>query len=313
MPVPEEQLETWSQIGAIQSSARTNEIITNVLTDRGAPYANRSFQPPFLQGSYKNNTNIRTDSDVDLVICTDEIFYHNLYEVNPPRVTADGIANFQRSHPGEATYSQAQFKADVTQWLTANFGNDVRPGGKAIYIRGNDNRRDADVLVTAQFRHYFNYVDEARHDRADGIVFWKADGTRIVNFPRQHADNCTTKNQNTRQWFKQTVRVFKNMRNKMIEDGLLAAGVAPSYYLEGLLSNAPDNCFGHSFQRTYEQCMGYLRYAPVDDLKCLNGVHYLVRANSDVNWSPDNFAIYTQATSRFWDGFGRRVIMGLGL
>ncbi|MER9187072.1 nucleotidyltransferase domain-containing protein [Mesorhizobium australicum] len=312
MTIPEDQLETWSQIGAIQSSAATNQTITNVLVDQRAPYSNRSYQQPFLQGSYKNQTNIRTDSDVDIVFCTDAIFYHNIYEVSPPRVTAAGQAAFEQAHPGVGAYSQQQFKADVAQWLRANFGDDVQPGSKAIYIRGNNNRRDADVLVCARFRHYFNYIDEAHHSRADGIVFWKNDGTRVVNFPRQHAENCTTKNQNTREWFKPTVRVFKNMRNRMIEAGILAAGVAPSYYIEGLLSNGPDLCFGHSFQRTYEQCMGYLSHALVDDLLCLNDVHYLVRPNSDVNWSPDNFTTYMRATAEFWDGFGRRV-MGLGL
>ena len=39
------------------------------------------------------------------------------------------------------------------------------------------------------------------------------------------------------------VRVFKNMRNTMIEKGLLADGVAPSYFIEGMLSNVPNDKF----------------------------------------------------------------------
>ena len=33
------------------------------------------------------------------------------------------------------------------------------------------------------------------------------------------------------------------MRNKMIEDGMLSEGVAPSYFIEGLLNNAPPRRF----------------------------------------------------------------------
>ena len=39
------------------------------------------------------------------------------------------------------------------------------------------------------------------------------------------------------------VRVFKNMRNSMIEKKLLADGVAPSYFIEGMLSNVPNDKF----------------------------------------------------------------------
>jgi hypothetical protein len=39
------------------------------------------------------------------------------------------------------------------------------------------------------------------------------------------------------------VRVFKNMRNSMIEKGFLAEGVAPSYFIEGMLWNVPNDRF----------------------------------------------------------------------
>ncbi len=63
----------------------------------------------------------------------------------------------------------------------------------------------------------------------------------------------------------------------MIEDKVLEEGVAPSYYIEGLLSNAADNCFGHSFERTFLQCIHYLRHADKDQMMCANGIHWLVR------------------------------------
>lgn len=312
MSIPEAQLETWSQIGAIQQSAETYETIRSVLVSPRAPYSNRSVLPPFLQGSYKNHTNIRTDSDVDIVITTNEIFYHNMREIPAPRVTPQALQNFDRAYAGPVSYSYEQFKTDVTLWLATNFGADVRPGSKAIFIRGNNGRRDADVLVAAEFRHYFNYTDEGHHSREDGIVFWKNNTTRIVNFPHQHHDNGVTKNRETAEWFKPTVRVFKNMRNRMIADGVLGDGIAPSYYIEGFLANAPNNCFGHSFQRTFEQCMGYLSRVDRDNLMCLNNIHYLVRPNSDVNWPPENFQRYITAVIEYWDNYGRgRGFMGL--
>jgi tRNA nucleotidyltransferase (CCA-adding enzyme) len=48
-----------------------------VLEDSSAPYAGKSYSV-FLQGSYGNDTNIYADSDVDVVIATDAVFYSDL-------------------------------------------------------------------------------------------------------------------------------------------------------------------------------------------------------------------------------------------
>jgi hypothetical protein len=47
-------------------------------------------------------------------------------------------------------------------------------------------------------------------------------------------------------FFKPTLRVYKNLRNKMIERGQIEEGWATSYYLEGLLYNVPPDRFGGS-------------------------------------------------------------------
>lgn len=140
-----------------------------------------------------------------------------------------------------AEYTFAQFKQEVAEWLTANYGVAVDASGKAIFVPGSGNRRDADVLACAEHRHFFTYPSVGKPTYREGIVFWKADGTKIVNYPKQHSENCTTKHQGTNSWFKPTVRVFKNIRNRMIENGYLQEGIAPSYFLEGMLWNVPNN------------------------------------------------------------------------
>jgi hypothetical protein len=54
--------------------------------------------------------------------------------------------------------------------------------------------------------------------------------------------------------FKQTVRIFKNMRHRLIDDRLLRDGAAPSYYIEGLLSNVPDT-FCRPARCDHAQCL----------------------------------------------------------
>jgi hypothetical protein len=69
-----------------------------------------------------------------------------------------------------------------------------------------------------------------------------------VNFPKLHAQACTDKHQVTKSWYKPTVRIFKNMRNRMIDKGIISDELAPSYYIEGALWNVPVEKFGYSFR-----------------------------------------------------------------
>ena len=73
MGIPESQLETWSHQGSIIQSSSTYATIKNALESPGSPYASKSFKV-FLQGSYGNDTNIYSESDVDVVMRLDSTF-----------------------------------------------------------------------------------------------------------------------------------------------------------------------------------------------------------------------------------------------
>ena len=82
------------------------------------------------------------------------------------------------------------------------------------------------------------------------MCFYAADGTKIVNFPKEHQQDCTTKHQATGSYFKPTIRIFKNMRNKMVDQGIIKKGLAPSYFIEGMLWNIPNEKYGTSYRRS---------------------------------------------------------------
>ena len=45
------------------------------MTAAGTGYADKNYADPFLQGSYGNDTNVYADSDVDIVMKLDAIFF----------------------------------------------------------------------------------------------------------------------------------------------------------------------------------------------------------------------------------------------
>ncbi|MDG1432110.1 MAG: nucleotidyltransferase, partial [Paracoccaceae bacterium] len=282
MAISEDQLETWSHQGSVQQSATTYQTIKTVLESPQAPYASRSFNV-FLQGSYGNNTNVWAESDVDIAICLTSVFYSNIDELNPD----DKQRYDQNRIPAE--YSINQFKEEVTSWLRQNFGNGVTPGNKAIAIPGSSSRRDADVLACAEHRRYYSYPAVGVPRFHKGIFFWSSDGDKIVNYPHQHLANCTSTHQATNSRFKPSIRVLKNMRRSMVSDGYIGDGVAPSYFIEGMLYNVPNDHFVVTHQQTIENALSWLERCNVPDLLCANERYYLVRDGSDVCWNGSDF------------------------
>lgn len=296
MAIPESQLDTWAKQGSISQSQATYATVRSCLEANDAPYANRQYGI-FLQGSYGNDTNIYADSDVDVVIVTDSIYYYDNNGLPDEDKRAFNAAF------SVGTYTYNDFKAGVTSQLTKKFGSSVKPGKKAIYVEGSGSRRDADVLPAVEHRRYTRFKSAIDYTYHKGICFWTSDGTKIINYPKQHSDNCTTKHQRTNSRFKPCVRILKNMRNSMIDSGYLQVDIAPSYFLEGMLYNVPDNQFSTSNQTSIVNATNWLIKCDRSKLLCANEQYYLIHPSDPVTWRAEKLQAYLDAVIKFWNAW----------
>jgi len=295
MAIPESQLETWSRQGSIAQSSSTYNTIKNVLEASSTPYCDKNFKV-FLQGSYGNDTNIYAESDVDIVIRLDDCFQSDLSQLADEEKEA-----YNTSFPN-ATYTHVDFKRDVLSVLLNQYGDAVTPGHKAIVVDANGSRRKSDVIVAIQFRRYFKFRSLNDSEFVEGICFWNDKGERIVNYPKQHSANLTTKHQQASKWLKPLARVFKNMRGRMIDDGLIKTGVAPSYYIEGLLYNLPNEKLGSSFKNCVVNTLNwYQREASKIDLVCANEQYYLLRDGTHTCWTQTDCDEFVEAAAKLWN------------
>lgn len=293
MPIPESQLESWSHQGSITQSSNTYNAIKNALEANYAPYAEKNYRV-FLQGSYGNDTNIFSESDVDLVVRLDDCFQHDLSDLSQAQQDA-----FKSSH-SDATYTHVNFKSDVLDVLTDMYGNDVKSGEKAIAIAANGNRRKADVIVAIQYRRYNKFMSISDHSYVEGICFYTGSGEQIANYPKQHSENLTKKHQRTSQWLKPMARILKNLRSRLIAEDMLKSGVAPSYYLEGLLYNVPDQQFGKSYGDSLANAVNWVLSADRTKFVCANEQYYLLRDGSPVTWRTGQCDEFLDAAVELW-------------
>jgi hypothetical protein len=296
MTIPLAQLETWSSQGSITQSKDTYATVKAALEDTNATYTDRNFKV-FLQGSYGNDTNIYAESDVDVVIRYDGAFYYDIKE-RP----ADEQAAFNAAYPNNGTYSYSAFKEHVRQALRTKFGDSAKPGTKAIRIDGNGNRRNADVIVAFEYRRYYKFKASYDESHVTGMCFFASGNTQIANYPKLHSENLTVKHQATGNKFKPLVRIFKNMRSKLIEDGLIAEGSAPSYYIEGLLYNVPNDQFVGDYQDIVLNILNWL-YNTKDrsEFVCANNQYYLLRDDTHTCWACADGANFINAAIELWN------------
>jgi hypothetical protein len=293
MAIPESQLRTWSHQGSVQQSSATYQTIRNALLVKESGYADKSFDV-FLQGSYRNDTNIYSESDVDVVICLNSTFRYETQHLSAMERHAYG------TYVGPVAYNIDQFKADVISCLRRSFGAaNVAIGNKAIKIKGSQSRRDADVVVCYEYRHYNSFSLSCTSDYISGIVFPTPYG-EIINYPKQHSANLTDQHQATNNTLKPMVRILKNMRSRMVSSGELAEGVAPSYYIEGLFYNVPPNQYiSSSFGDTFCNGINWLLQADRAKLVCANWQYYLL-GDANVQWRSTDLEVFLSAACKLW-------------
>jgi hypothetical protein len=95
----------------------------------------------YLQGSYRNRTHIRVDSDVDVVAELQSTFYFDIDSLPQQEKSL-----FHATYPSSSTYIFDNFKQDVGQALVDYFGaGNITEGNKCFKIKGNTQRSNADM------------------------------------------------------------------------------------------------------------------------------------------------------------------------
>lgn len=287
MSIPESQLDTWSNQGAVTSAKSTHESIRNALKSYDKWPDDLKYEV-YLQGSYKNSTNIYSNSDVDVVARMTSSFYSNLTSEQKKYLEiTTGSHNF------------SEFKAYVLEALQDYYGSSmVAVGNKSIKLDGETSRLNADIVPCVLYKKYKNTTLVAK-----GMTFWTLSDLRIINFPKLHYKNGSTKNSNTSNWYKPSVRMFKNVRECLVRKGLLSKSVAPSYFIECLLYNVLSSKYGSTYQNTYENVLEWLENK--DDMSsfvCQNGQDYLF-GSSSIQWSTLNARTFIAQLRYLWDNW----------
>lgn len=155
-------------------------------------------------------------------------------------------------------------------------------------------------MVAQQHRNYYSWPN----GYTSGIVFPTLLNGEIINYPKKHSDNCTNKHQETNQNFKPMVRIFKNIRSKLVEDRIITKDIAPSYFIEGLLHNTPKELFIGSYEDMVVNILNWFQnMSDRSKLLCVNEQYYLLRDGVSVCWLPANAQKFMSEVIKLWNNW----------
>jgi hypothetical protein len=233
----------------------------------------------YAKGSYPNNTNVRQDSDVDIVVELHDCSYYDYAPgVTPPSSSPLG--------PYQGGWTFTLWRAEIVKALVGTFGEDsVDTSGKiAINISAvAGSRPSADVVPSFL---YYRYDDANRTKHKQGSCVFTTEGKKVVNWPDQQLENGKAKNVSSSQRYKKYVRALKRAENELVKDGVIDD--LPSYLMECLVFNVPDptltaGSLDHGFQET-------LRFM----------YHRLDDGSAQQNWVEPNWCKWLFKGSQKW-------------
>ncbi len=301
MRLTEQQLVTWSNQGAVTTAKAAADAVRDALKQSWG-LSSLDFDV-YLQGSYKNDTNIRGDSDVDLVVQLNSTLLPDVSALPPLTQLA------VRSTYPAATYQWVHLRRDVVAALSDTFGSsNVAASDNCINLKAVSGRLPADIVPSLQYRKYTSAISWV-----EGIYFYSfSSNLWVANYPKQHYDNGVAKNGpfRTNGRYKPSVRMFKNARSYLVERGVISDDLAPSYFLEGLLYNVPDSQFGTSCQSTFAGMIDWLKNRLntvtgflwlIDPLYCQNG-QLLLFGDSAQQWSLWKAQYLVDRFFELWNG-----------
>lgn len=233
MKYSEQTLQKWTAPLSLTEEQRANNTIKMIKMAIAENEGLKSMEiEVFAQGSYANNTNVRTESDVDVCVMLKDIF-HEKYPEGLGREDY-GFA------PADMTFEQ--YRNLIKKALQDKFQADsVYDGNKSLKINENTYHVQADVVPAFQLRNYYYLRSTDPNKYIEGTWFVAKDRKEVANYPKRHIQNGVNKNNATNYKYKKLVRIMKHIKNNMVEDKRADGNKITSFLVECLVYQIPNN------------------------------------------------------------------------
>lgn len=298
MGIPKNTLEDWSNQGSTTGLKKTLNSVKTALKSGNSEINEDAEFEIFVQGSYRNDTNVHGDSDIDIVIKLTSSFKRDLSSL---KTEAEDRYHSTKS---DASYGWEEFEKEVYSTLNDYYkSSKVSRDNIAIKIEGYNGRKDADILVCQEYRNYKKFPKESdsEDNYVEGVWFKTLNGQKLVNYPNKHTENGINKNQKVGD-YKSTIRMFKNAKYYLIDKKGFSPDKAPSYFIECFLYNAPAEVFDGNCKERFKDALHWMGVSnsEYDEMLVQNEQRDLF-GDDFQQWSEEDALAFADALLELWE------------
>ena len=254
MPIRQVPCEAWSAEPAQGAVEVTFDAIQRALIAPGSPLEYEAHV--YAHGSHANRTNIHSTDPLDIVVADRHALVWDACALS-----ADEQQACTRALESDAP-TVGEFATRVEQALRSAFGfgrGRVDGGNLAIVVTPGTGVPSAHIVVAIPYRRYVRFRSFIDQQFVEGIAIrGRRDGLQWLRFPGCDRRNGEDKDRATRGSFRRAVRMFKHARAALVERGRIESREAPSYALESLLFNLPDDRFSKDPGETFYNVLKWL-------------------------------------------------------
>lgn len=232
MKYSESTLQSWTAPLSISEEQRAENTINMIRSAVDSSDELKTMDiEVFTQGSFANNTNVRTESDVDVCVMLNDTFHLEL-----PNGKNKEDYGFLPS-----TLSFFDYRNMVKRALQKKFRTEyVEDGNKSLKIHENTYHVDADIVPAFQLRNYYYNNSSSESNYIEGTWFMSKNEKEVKNYPKIHIRNGQKKNTATNNKYKKLVRIMKHVKNNMVDDNATNGDKITSFLVECLVWNVPN-------------------------------------------------------------------------
>ncbi len=292
MRITDEVLLKWSAIGSTDLSKYGYDFVKNRLNNLNFIKSNFEDFEIYLQGSYANHTNIRRESDVDIVLQYNGIFRYDDSKLDA--VTKQKRNNaFVRAKMTFEEYKRKIFNELYQEAIKYKAISDVKYKAKSIKVSLQNPNIDVDIVPCFLYKNYWTFSEDDPLNKTHykhGIALDDTDtGNLIINYPKIHKENGEDKSNRTNRIYKATIRYIKKIKSLLVEKGIIDEKLAPSYFIENLLFNVPDNLFDKvSYLKTFDNILSFLSNTSRYETFLCQHKQWKLFGNSSTQWNKED-------------------------
>ncbi|MDD4157235.1 MAG: nucleotidyltransferase [Candidatus Cloacimonetes bacterium] len=287
MGISRQTLEQWKRRGDDGQCQHTYEVMCDLLKRYCADIINVDSDRVFLQGSYANHTNIKDNSDIDIVVMHKTVFGNNAREV----LNESQLREFNVKY-SDSDLTINSFKEQIYERLNGKYFDGkyiiLEKGCKTIKFNQDNTHWSlvpVDFVPALEYRYYHKNNGINKDNQTEGIkIYDTCKNEHHINYPKLHKKNGEEKNQPNRTagYYKETIRVFKRIRTHLIELKVIAEELVPSYGLECMLYNVPDSFFRLDIVERIPRIINWFSNNINDKFEEQNGMYYLFRKSWNI-------------------------------